>query len=244
MKVLSLAAPANGSGKTSLLCSILAAFPGEFAAAKFTTVYKDGKNCPRTDRDCACRRLHGTFRWIVDPETLEEEDTDTGRIAASGATSVHWCVARPGAYGEAVRHGLDEFLGDPPRLATEGSRVLGEMPHDLLVFVVRPDVPRSRWKEDADRLLREADQVVVNWPEGGWHDGEGAAARSTGTTPGARERAIADLGAKVSEIVRARKGAPPASVIVGDVTRPLASWNPDLVHRIEEVFGVHAAASR
>src|SRR5206468_136265 len=53
MRVVSVAAPGNGSGKTLTLSAILGAFPGRLRAVKFTTVFKDGVNCPRTEKACA-----------------------------------------------------------------------------------------------------------------------------------------------------------------------------------------------
>jgi len=44
--IYAVASPANGSGKTSLCCALVAALPGS-TAIKFTTVKKDGSRRPR-----------------------------------------------------------------------------------------------------------------------------------------------------------------------------------------------------
>ncbi len=80
MNVISIDAPCNGSGKTSLILSILSAFPNTFAFTKFTTIYGDEQFCPAKDHDCACHRLRGDYNICTDAEVLSKPDTDTGKI--------------------------------------------------------------------------------------------------------------------------------------------------------------------
>lgn len=217
MKIVSVAAPGNGSGKTLTLAAILSAWPQRFDAVKFTTVFKDGVNCPRTERACACRELHGRFTVITDPVVLATEQTDTGRLTRAGARSVLWCLMQTGAHAEAWRHLQDELLTESSLLLTEGNTIIPHLKPDLLVMVMSPATPRERWKPDTWSLVARADVVIVN---------------SHG-----RERAQAEPLA--AEVAAARHGERPP---IEDVTRPLAAWSsPRLSRRLEALTGAPAA---
>jgi Ni2+-binding GTPase involved in maturation of urease and hydrogenase len=118
MRVISIDAPCNGSGKTSVILSILSAFPNKFAFTKFTTIYGDEQFCPAKDHDCACHRLRGDYNICTDAEVLSKPDTDTGK----------------------VRH----------------------LKPSLRVAVVNPLLPKSWWKDNAEKAIFAADLVVVN----------------------------------------------------------------------------------
>lgn len=199
MRIISVAAPGNGSGKTMALAAILGAFPGRIDTVKFTTVFKDGVNCPRTEKACACRSLHGSFTIVTDPEVLAAESTDTGRLTAAGARSVLWCLAQPGAHATAWEHLRAELLGGTRVLLTEGNSVVPVLDPDLLIVVMSPLLPRSRWKRDAWTLARRADHVVLN---------------NYQSEPGALEALAVELAA-------ARGGRRPP---VEDLSLPLENW--------------------
>jgi hypothetical protein len=199
VRIISIAAPGNGSGKTSVIAGILAAHPGRLTAVKFTTVFRDGINCPRTERACACRELHGRYTVVTDPQVLATEDTDTGRLTRAGARAVLWCLARVGAHEEAWAHLKAALVPEDADLITEGNTVVPHLRPDLLVMVASPRLPRGRWKPDAWDLMRRADHVVVN-PHGAGAEGAAVLAE---------------------EIAAARGGRQPS---IEDVSRPLARW--------------------
>jgi len=185
--IVSVAAPGNGSGKTTALASILSAFPGRFTAVKFTTVFRDGVNCPRTEKACACRELHGAYTVVTDPAILAMAESDTGRLTRSGARAVLWCLARPGAHAEAWAHLRQGLLPEGAVLLTEGNSIVPWIDPDLLIMVMSPLLPKGRWKQDAWDLARRADVVVVN-PRGADRDDveslvEETAARCAGLRP-------------------------------------------------------------
>ena len=213
MRILSVAAPGNGSGKTLTLAAILAAWPGRFDTVKFTTVFKDGVNCPRTQRACACRELHGRFTVITDPGILATEQTDTGRLTRAGARSVLWCLTQADAHAEAWMHLREELLAGVDLLLTEGNSIIPILSPDLLVVVMSPVTPRERWKPDTWPLVARAHVVIIN------------SHRSD-------QAGIERLAAEVSA---ARGGSIPS---VEDVSRPLAEWNgPELARSIELLTG-------
>jgi hypothetical protein len=169
MKAISVAAPCNGSGKTSLILSILRAFPNMFAVTKFTTVYGDEQFCPAKDHDCACHRLRGDYVICSDEEVLSQPDTDTGKIVGNGALQTLWCVSRPEGYPAMVDEYLRHYLKTGLPLLMEGNTIAKYLEPQLRLFVVNPSLPESWWKEDTVELLRAADCVVVNdYVTSGW----------------------------------------------------------------------------
>ncbi len=199
MRIISVAAPGNGSGKTLLVASILRAFAGRLSAVKFTTVFKDGVNCPRTEKACACRELHGRFTVVTDPKTLLMEETDTGRLSQAGARQVLWCLAQPDAHREAWDHVRINLLEPTEGVVTEGNTAIPILRPDLLLMVMSPSIPRARWKPDAWDLARRAEVVMIN-----------------------SFNASADaLRTLAEEVAAARNGELPS---IQDVSRPLAEW--------------------
>lgn len=162
MLQVSVAAPCNGSGKTSLLLAILRTFPGAFATAKFTTIYRDQQFCPVGNGGCPCHRLEGSFLLCEDPGVLAQPDTDTGKLVEAGAREPFWGVARPEGYPALVDLLRRDRFRESTRLLTEGNTVLGHLAPDFLLFVVNPCLPRDWWKGDSERLMEAADLVVVN----------------------------------------------------------------------------------
>lgn len=162
MLQISVAAPCNDSGKTSLLLAILRAFPGAFSTAKFTTIYRDEQFCPVGNSGCPCHRLEGSFLLCEDANVLAQPDTDTGKLVEAGARQTLWGVARPDGYPALVDLLRRDRFRESTLLLTEGNTVLGHLAPDLLLFVVNPHLPRDWWKGDSERLLEAADLIVVN----------------------------------------------------------------------------------
>src|SRR5262245_49027512 len=162
MKVICVDAPCNGSGKTSLILSILSAFPNTFAFTKFTTIYGDEQFCPAKDHDCACHRLRGDYNICTDAVVLSKPDTDTGKIWQAGAIQTLWCVSRPEGYPEMLREYTTNHLRANIPLLVEGSTVVRHLKASLHLAVVNPLLPRSWWKNGAEQAVCAADFVVVN----------------------------------------------------------------------------------
>ena len=152
MNVISIDAPCNGSGKTSLILSILSAFSNTFAFTKFTTIYGDEQFCPAKDHDCACHRLRGDYNICTDAEVLSKPDTDTGKIWCAGAVQTLWCVSKPEGYPEMLREYTTNHLRADTPLLVEGSTVVKHLRPTLHVAVVNPFLPRSWWKDKAGLL--------------------------------------------------------------------------------------------
>lgn len=162
MKVISVDAPCNGSGKTSLVLSILKAFPSTFAFTKFTTIYADEQFCPANERGCACHRLQGDFNICTDAAVLSQPETDTGRVWRAGALQTLWCVSRPEGYPEMLREYTKNRLQAGIPLLVEGSTVTRYLKPTVRLVVVNPLLPKSWWKDNAERAVCSADLVVIN----------------------------------------------------------------------------------
>jgi hypothetical protein len=162
MKVISIDAPCNGSGKTSLILSILSAFPETFAFTKFTTIYGDEQFCPTKDQECACHRLRGDYNICTDAEVLSKPDTDTGKVWRAGALQTFWCVSRPEGYPEMLREYTRNHIRAETPLLAEGTTVTRHLKSSLRVAVVNPLLPRSWWKNHAEQAIYAADVVVIN----------------------------------------------------------------------------------
>jgi len=162
MRVISIDAPCNGSGKTSLILSILSAFPNRFAFTKFTTIYGDEQFCPAKDHDCACHRLRGDYNICTDADVLSKPDTDTGKVWRGGALQTLWCVSKPEGYPEMLREYTTNHLRADTPLLVEGSTVARHLKPALHVAVINPLLPKSWWKDDAEQAVYAADLVVVN----------------------------------------------------------------------------------
>lgn len=162
MLQVSVAAPCNGSGKTSLLLGILQAFTGVFSTAKFTTIYRNEQFCPVGNEGCPCHNLVGSYLLCEDTDVLARPDTDTGKLVEAGSRQTFWGVARPEGYSELVDLLHKNYFNESTFLLTEGNTVLEHLAPDFLLFVVNPHLPRSWWKGDSERLLEIADLIVVN----------------------------------------------------------------------------------
>jgi hypothetical protein len=161
-QIISVSAPCNGSGKTSLILAILKSFPEVFCVTKFTTIYAEEQFCPVKDHDCACHRLQGEYMICSDPEVLSQPDTDTGKMWNAGAIQVLWCVARHEGYPLLAQEFLTHHLGPEKPLLMEGNTITKHIQPQLSLFVVNPCLPESWWKRDAQEFLQAADYVLVN----------------------------------------------------------------------------------
>ena len=217
MRLLGVVSHGNGAGKTRFITSLLEAHPGRFAAVKFTTVFRDGQFCPKdAQKRCACAKLHDRFNVITDAKTIEQADTDTGRIAAAGARQVIWCLAREGAHLEGWQH-VQELIPQDAELVTEGNSAMLVVPSDVLVFLVNPCMPRKFWKSNWRPLAERSHVVVVN-----------EAPEAIGKRPVADE---AERRAAIAEVQEATPGTPR---IVARLDAPWHEWAGPL---LEELVG-------
>jgi hypothetical protein len=203
--LVSIAGAASRAGKTSLAVSLLRSMPASSAVAvKFTTTEDVFERCPR-GTPCVVCDIDVPFRVVEDPRVLDEPGTDTERLGRAGASRVIWAISRASAVRAAWSRVLSMARG---LVVMEGSTIVDVAAPDLLLFVAHPFLKPARWKATSDALIARADAVVVNRPAGETRD----------PAPDVRD---ALLRARGRDDLR-----------VGDVTRPLAEWAPDLAGRL------------
>jgi hypothetical protein len=209
VRIVSIAGPGSGCGKTSLVEGICSGFPGRLTVVKFTTVPPEGE---------APARLDGPFRVHDDETTLGREGSDTARAAAAGARRALWCLARPDAYTHLWTELRENHLAGGELLVTEGNAAAGLLCPDLLLFLHNPWFPRDEWKDNAWRLLGGADVVVTN----AYHTERGV------TGDGAPEGLLDKVGRARIDALR----------VSADVTLPITEWeDPRLAERLRALLG-------
>ncbi len=162
IKTISIAAPCNGSGKTSLILALLRTFPDLFAVTKFTTIYKEEQFCPVKDHDCACHRLVEDYLICDDPAILSQPDTDTGKIWKAGARQTLWCVARHEGYPRLIQEFLSHHVSPTIPHLMEGNTVVRYLEPKMQLYLLNPFLPKSWWKSDTEEFLAKADWIVIN----------------------------------------------------------------------------------
>jgi hypothetical protein len=135
MGILVVGGHARGIGKTTVVCSVLRAFPGlRWTAAKITA--------------------HPHKSDPVFEETNPDDDTDTARFLAAGASRAVLVRMEKAIVERLARESL--------WLVIESNSVVDLVRADLFLFVVRPG--RHEWKESARALFGQADAVILTGP--------------------------------------------------------------------------------
>src|SRR6185436_11682234 len=94
---IAVAGACSRSGKTAAAVSLLRALPpGTAAAVKFTTTEDVFERCPRGSPCIVCD-IDVPYRIVRDEATLRQPGTDTDRLAAAGARTVVWAIAKQAA---------------------------------------------------------------------------------------------------------------------------------------------------
>jgi hypothetical protein len=200
--LLSISGACSRAGKTALAVSVLRE-RGDAAAVKFTTTEDVFERCPR-GTPCVVCDIDVPFRIVTDAATLGQRGTDTARLAATGAAPVVWAISRAAAVAPAWER-VRALVAGRPLVVMEGSTITRLARPDRHLFVVHPFLSPERWKPGSAELIAGCDVVVVNVPAG-------------------ERRAPSPA---VMAEVRRHRGR--GRVLVGDVTRPLAQWAPELV---------------
>jgi hypothetical protein len=155
----------KGAGKTTLAGFLLERLAG-WGALKVTTTHA-GTVCPVEASCTACAELRGPFEVIRDRTVLDEQETDTWRLARRGAARVRWLRATPGHLGDGLREALAE-LGDLPGIVVEGTSAARHL-DGLYLLAARP--PVRRVKPSARDTWPRAQLAVLNlaprWLGGG-----------------------------------------------------------------------------
>ena len=154
--VIGIGGYTSNVGKTTLLCDLLAAFPG-WEAIKTTRGHY--RSCGKDPHACCVSHLlSGEPVVRSGREATFTAGKDTGRYWEAGASNVHWMIATD----EQVEAGIKQSLA---RVKSEGVFVEGNsfaqfVDVDFFVMVRRSD--ETKVKKSARQMLDEADAIYVS----------------------------------------------------------------------------------
>ena len=151
--VIGIGGYTSNVGKTTLLCELLAAFPG-WEAIKTTRGHY--RSCGKDPVACCVSHLLSAEPVVRSGrESTYEPGKDTGRYWDAGAANVHWLIATD----DQIHAGIREALG---RVKTGGVFVEGNsfaqfVDVDFFVMVRRSD--DEKIKKSARQALEAADVI-------------------------------------------------------------------------------------
>lgn len=154
--VIGIGGYTSNVGKTTLLCELLAAFPG-WEAIKTTRGHY--RSCGKDPAACCVSHLLAAEPVVRSGrEATYEPGKDTGRYWDAGASNVHWLIATD----EQVEKGIREAL---KRVTAEGVFVEGNsfarfVDVDFFVMVRREE--DAKIKKTARQMLDHADAIYLS----------------------------------------------------------------------------------
>jgi hypothetical protein len=166
-KIISVAGATSRAGKTLLAEQIIQYCSDRGVpvyAVKFTTTTDIPSPCPR-GTPCTVCDLSEKFRIIRDPEILLQSGKNTQRLAAAGAAEVIWIISRKSYLPQAYSH-LLTHLSPEAITVMEGSTVTSFCEPDLLFYVAANHISPSRWKDNAQEILGNANFFILNKKQG------------------------------------------------------------------------------
>ena len=158
----------SNSGKTTLVCELLRAFPG-WEAVKMTRGHY--RSCGKSAHACCVSHLLGGEPLVLSGRgPTYAPGKDTGRFWEAGAANVHWAVATDRQVEQAV--GLALGRVEAEGVFVEGNSFLKYVEADLVVLAARAG--GGPLKPSARRALPKADAIYLSE-----EDGAGAGGRET-----------------------------------------------------------------
>ena len=145
----------SGVGKTTLMCDLLARFPG-WEAIKISRGHY--RSCGKNPEACCISPLLGEEPRIFSNRFLTYSlKKDTGRYWEAGAGNVHWVICTNDQVERGVEAALDQVKADG--VFIEGTSFLKYFPVDYSVMVVSPST--CEVKSSAARVMEKVDAVFV-----------------------------------------------------------------------------------
>lgn len=150
----------SNSGKTTLMCELLRAFPG-WEAIKMTRGHY--RSCGKDPHACCVSHL------LSDQPSIRSGRAetyalgkDTGRYWEAGASNVHWVIATNDQVEEGIKRALERVETDA--VFIEGNSFMQFVRVDFAVMVARADA--TEIKPTARRALLKADALYLSDEEG------------------------------------------------------------------------------
>jgi hypothetical protein len=167
MRIISVAGATSKAGKTELAEQLIAYCSRQYhpvIAVKFTTTSDLPSPCPR-GAPCTVCDLSDAFRIVTDPAILNQPRKNTHRFAVAGADQVLWVIARKSQLENAYQH-LLAHIPDHALVIMEGSTITELCRPDLLFYIFANNIPATKWKNSASRILEKADVILRNRKKG------------------------------------------------------------------------------
>lgn len=146
---------ASDTGKTTLMCELLRAFPG-WEAIKMTRGHY--RSCGKSAHACCVSHLLSDEPVIRSgrKETYQV-GKDTGRYWDAGASNVHWVIVTDAQVEQGIKRAIERVAA--PGVLIEGTSFRQFISADFTVIVARPEVKQI--KPSARRALALADALYL-----------------------------------------------------------------------------------
>jgi molybdopterin-guanine dinucleotide biosynthesis protein len=154
--IVAVSGLSSNTGKTTLMCDLLARLPG-WEAIKLTRGHY--RSCGKDPQGCCVSDLIRDEPLIrTGREQNYEAGKDTGRFWDTGAANVHWVIAGE----DQVEKGINEALSRVQALGVliEGNSFLDYVKADYAIMCARAG--ENKLKTSARRTLAQADALYLS----------------------------------------------------------------------------------
>jgi hypothetical protein len=153
MAIVVIGGQSRNIGKTSVVCSLIAAMPERrWTAMKITQCKHDAANGEACDCELAGRNL------AIDEERNVNTGTDSSRYLAAGAVRSFWIRVRAGHFAEAMPR-IRAEIASSANIILESNSVLRYLKPDLYATVLDPAF--RDFKPSAREHLDQADAILL-----------------------------------------------------------------------------------
>ena len=154
-KVIAVGGFSSDTGKTTLMCDLLRAFPG-WEAIKTTRGHY--RSCGKDPHTCCVSHLLSDEPVIRSGhEETYAQDKDTGRYWDAGAAAVHWLIATDNQVERGITQALQRVTAEG--VFIEGNSFSEYVAVDAMIMTIRES--RSDIKRSAKRALSNASALYL-----------------------------------------------------------------------------------
>ncbi len=154
-KVIAVGGFSSDTGKTSLMCDLLRAFPG-WEAIKTTRGHY--RSCGKDPHACCVSHLLSDEPIIRSGhDQTYAPGKDTGRYWDAGAADVHWLIATDSQVERGIKEALQRVTAEG--VFIEGNSFSEYVPVDALIMIIRES--QREVKRSARRVLCRATGLYV-----------------------------------------------------------------------------------
>lgn len=153
--IIAVGGVSSNSGKTTLVCELLRAFPG-WEAIKMTRGHY--RSCGKSAHACCVSHLLKEEPVIRSGRAeTDAPGKDTGRYWAAGASNVHWAIVTDSQVEAGVRLALSRVRS--PGVFIEGTSFVNYLDVDLMLMCVRAGAIKP--KPSARRVMSKAGALYL-----------------------------------------------------------------------------------